>query len=60
VVDQANDGPVAVRQQVDLHGRRPGRDAKAGCLPSQVDEGQMLARLKGFADTGKPMPYFDF
>jgi uncharacterized protein YndB with AHSA1/START domain len=22
--------------------------------------GQMLARLKGFADTGKPMPYFDF
>jgi uncharacterized protein YndB with AHSA1/START domain len=22
--------------------------------------GQMLARLKGFADTGKPMPFFDF
>jgi uncharacterized protein YndB with AHSA1/START domain len=22
--------------------------------------GQMLARLKGFADTGKPAPYFDF
>jgi hypothetical protein len=22
--------------------------------------GQMLARLKGFLDSGKPMPYFDF
>ena len=22
--------------------------------------GQMLSRLQGFADTGKPMPYFDF
>jgi uncharacterized protein YndB with AHSA1/START domain len=22
--------------------------------------GQMLGRLKGFADTGRPMPYFDF
>lgn len=71
-MDQAQDGPVPVREQVDLHRGRPRRDAEAGRLQvgwRDTDQmfrvvtfgwGQMLARLKGFADTGKPMPYFDF